>query len=181
LTTCETSDLEAFASLETNRSGTAHGLAVWFDSELVDNVQFSNKPGEAELIYGQAFFPFPHPVEVQRGDQIDLSLKADLVSGDYVWRWDTSVFTGSQCRASFTQSTLYGIPLSAEQLLKRSSGYKPTLTEAGHVRSLIMELMTADNSLEEIARRVAEQFAERYPDWKFALDDVTLVSLEFGK
>jgi protein arginine N-methyltransferase 1 len=34
----ETSDLEAFASLETNRSGTAHGLAVWFDSELVDNV-----------------------------------------------------------------------------------------------------------------------------------------------
>ena len=34
----ETGDLEATAILEANRSGTAHGFAVWFDSELIDDV-----------------------------------------------------------------------------------------------------------------------------------------------
>ncbi len=43
------------------RSGTAHGIAVWFDTELAEGVGFSNRPGETELIYGTGFFPFPRP------------------------------------------------------------------------------------------------------------------------
>ena len=179
----ETSDLETSALLEVNRSGTAHGFAVWFDSELIEDVGFSNNPSEPELIYGQGLLPLPHPVEIEQGDRIELSLKADLVRGEYVWRWDSTIFVAKslQARASFKQSTLYGVPLSPEQLRKQSAAYKPKLTEAGQVRSFIMESMTGDNSLEETARQLVERFPHRYADWKVALDDVTAVSLEFGK
>jgi protein arginine N-methyltransferase 1 len=179
----ETSDLETNALLEVNRSGTSHGFAIWFDSELIDGVGFSNNPQEPELVYGQGFFPLPHPVAIEQGDRIQLSLKANLVRGNYVWRWDTTILAGEslQPRASFRQSTLSGVPLSPVQLRKQSAGYKPTLTEAGQVRSFIMESMTGDNSLEEIATRLVERFPKRYADWKSALDDVTEVSLEFGK
>ena len=179
----ETSDLETNALLEVNRSGTAHGFAIWFDSELIDGVGFSNNPREPELIYGQAFFPLPHPVAIEQGDRIELSLKADMVRGDYVWRWDTSILAGEtlQPRATFRQSTLSGVPLSPGQLRKQSAGYKPTLTEAGQVRSFIMETMTGDNSLEDIATRLVERFPQRYADWKSALDDVAAISLEFGE
>jgi SAM-dependent methyltransferase len=179
----ETNDLETNALLEVNRSGTAHGFAVWFDSELIDGVGFSNNPREPELIYGQAFFPLPHPVAIELGDRIELRLKANLVRGNYLWRWDTTILAAEtlQPRASFRQSTLSGVPLSPNQLRKQSAGYKPTLNEAGQVRTFIMEAMTGDNSLEEIATRLVERFPKRYADWKSALDDVTAVSLEFGR
>jgi len=179
----ETSDLETNALLKVNRSGTAHGFAIWFDSELIDGVGFSNNPREPELIYGQAFFPLPHPVAIQQGDRIELSLKANMVRGDYVWRWETTILASEslQPRASFRQSTLHGVPLSPGQLRKQSAGYKPTLTEAGQVRSFIMATMTGDSSLEDIATRLVERFPKRYVDWKSALDDVTEVSLEFGE
>ena len=179
----ETGDLETTAILEANRSGTAHGFAVWFDSELIDDVGFSNHPSEPELIYGQGFFPLPYPVEIEEGDRIELSLKADLVRGDYLWRWESTIRAGesSQPRASFKQSTLYGVPLSPGKLRKQSATYRPTLTEAGQIRSFIMESMTGDNSLEEIAMNLVKRFPNRYADWKSALDEVTAVSLEFGK
>jgi protein arginine N-methyltransferase 1 len=181
--TIESTDFEANISFDVNRSGTAHGFGIWFDSDLVDEIGFSNHPREPELIYGQAFFPLEHPVEIARGDRITLSLKADFVRNNYVWRWDTSIITGenSEPRASFKQSTLYGVPLSPGQLRKQSATYKPTLTEAAKVRSFILQSMTGNNSLEEIAVRLAECFPQRYADWQSAFDDVAAVSLEFGK
>ena len=178
----ETSDLEVNVLLEADRSGTAHGFALWFDSELIDGVGFSNNPREPELIYGQGFFPLPRPVAIEQGDRIELTLKADPVRGDYVWRWDTTILAAVtlQPRASFSQSTLHGVPLSPGQLRKQSCAYKPSLTEAGQVRSFIMEAMTGDNSVEEIATRLMKRFPKRYAEWKSALDDVTEVSLEFG-
>jgi hypothetical protein len=41
--------------------------------------------------------------------------------------------------------------------------------------------MTGENSLEQIATRLAERFPNRYSDWKSAFDDVAEVSLEFGR
>jgi len=181
--TIESNDFETDISFGVDRSGTAHGFGIWFDSELVDDIGFSNHPREPELVYGQAFFPLEHPVEVEQGDRITLSLKADFVRNNYVWRWDTSIITGanSEARATFKQSTLNGVPLSPGQLRKQSATYKPTLTEAGQVRSFILESMTGSNSLEEIALRVAECFPQRYSDSKSAFDDVAAVSLEFGR
>jgi type I protein arginine methyltransferase len=165
------------------RTGTAHGLAVWFDSELIDEIGFSNHPGGPELIYGNGLFPFSHPVEVVEGDRIQVTLRADFIRDDYVWRWDTDVFAPGDSvtpRVSFKQSTFFGVPLSSEQMRKQAAGYKPALDQRGEARSFIMELMTGENSLAEIAARLAERFPSRYADWQDALDEVTEVSREFG-
>jgi SAM-dependent methyltransferase len=107
-------DVRAEISWHAGRSGTAHGLAVWFDSELTDSISFSNHPAAAETIYGIGFFPFSQPVEVLEGDRITVLLAADLVNDGYVWRWDTEVLG----KASFKQSTFFGVPLSTSQLRK---------------------------------------------------------------
>lgn len=96
------------------REGTAHGVAVWFDSELAEGIRFSNHPAAPETIYGIGFFPFTEPVEVSEGERITLRLAANLVNDGYVWRWDTDVAG----RASFKQSTFFGVPLSTSQLRK---------------------------------------------------------------
>ena len=101
-------------SWRTTRKGTAHGFIVWFDSELVDGICFSNHPAAPEMIYGSGFFPFSEPVEVAEGDHVKLQLTAKLIDDDYVWRWDTDF-----PKTSFKQSTFYGVPLS-QALLKKA-------------------------------------------------------------
>lgn len=109
-------DARAEISWRVARNGIAHGFAVWFDSELIDDVGFSNHPAAPRMIYGQGFFPFSQPVDVAEGDRIELRLAAKFVQDDYVWRWDTSFTNQERTKASFKQSTFYGVPLSAAQL-----------------------------------------------------------------
>ena len=97
------------------RNGTAHGFAVWFDSELIGDIGFSNHPAAPRMIYGQGFFPFSQPVRVFEGDHIELRLAAKFMQDDYVWRWDTDFVDQ---KTSFKQSTFYGVPLSTAQLRK---------------------------------------------------------------
>jgi protein arginine N-methyltransferase 1 len=112
----ENADVSAEISWRAERAGTAHGVAVWFDTDLTDEIGFTNRPGERELIYGQGFFPFTRPVQVKAGEQIRLTLRADFVREDYVWSWVTD-FTDQ--RIGFKQSTFYGVALSPEQLRKK--------------------------------------------------------------
>jgi protein arginine N-methyltransferase 1 len=107
-------DVHAEISWHAAREGTAHGVAVWFDSELAEGIRFSNHPGAPEMIYGSGFFPFSQPVAVSEGERISIRLAADLVNDGYVWRWDTEV----PGKASFKQSTFFGAPLSTSQLRK---------------------------------------------------------------
>ena len=117
----ESPDIRAEMSWRAARNGTAHGVAVWFDSELVDGIGFSNHPSAPEMIYGNGLFPFSEPVEVMEGDCVRLRLSAKMVHDDYVWRWDTDFFTRddeTHPKASFKQSTFFGVPLSKDQLRK---------------------------------------------------------------
>jgi protein arginine N-methyltransferase 1 len=107
-------DVRGEISWKPTRKGNAHGVAVWFDSELAEGIQFSNHPAAPETIYGIGFFPFSDPVEVVEGDRITVQLAADLVNDGYVWRWDTEI----PGKASFKQSTFFSVPLSTNQLRK---------------------------------------------------------------
>ena len=78
----------AEAMWNVSRDGIAHGIAIWFETELAQGAGFSNAPGDAELIYGAAFFPFHEAMPVAAGDRFCSSIHADLVGEDYVWLVD---------------------------------------------------------------------------------------------
>jgi type I protein arginine methyltransferase len=109
----ESADIQAEISWRAARNGTAHGFAVWFDSEFIDGVSFSNRPGTPDTIYGNGLFPFSEPVKLMEGDEIHLRLAAKVVKDDYVWRWDTDF---ERTKQRFEQSTFFGVPLSSNQL-----------------------------------------------------------------
>ena len=67
-------NVKASAGFEATRSGTLHGFTVWFESELLEGVGFTNAPGEPETIYGQGFFPLLKPVDLTSGDVVSLAL-----------------------------------------------------------------------------------------------------------
>src|SRR5207237_10627608 len=75
------------------RDGTAHGVAVWFDAELANGIAFSNHPRAPQTIYGNGLFPFTEPVDLSAGERAELRLSARMIHDDYVWRWDTDLFS----------------------------------------------------------------------------------------
>ncbi|MFY9973850.1 MAG: 50S ribosomal protein L11 methyltransferase [Chromatiaceae bacterium] len=153
-------------SWRAERHGTAHGVLVWFDAELAEGIGFSNAPGQPELIYGQAFFPLQEPVLMEGGDLVEISLRADLIDDDYVWRWDTRVSAaadGGQTKASFRQSTFYGAPLSVEGLKRREAGYTPPRSEAGEIDQYVLSLIDGRRNLSEIVEHLVARFPHRFP------------------
>lgn len=167
-------------SLRVTRSGIAHGLAVWFDTELSAGIGFSNAPSEKELIYGNVFLPFEQAVKVAADDGIDVRLEARLIGEDYAWRWDTTVISQGKAKCSFRQSTLLGAPLSISQLRKRVDGHVPSLSEEGAVTSFVLSQIDGKNSNEQITAALLENFPHRFRDYEDAFDCVVEVSEKFS-
>jgi protein arginine N-methyltransferase 1 len=176
-------DVSGTLSWTARQSVRGHGLAVWFDAELIDGVTFSNSPDSPELIYGMAFFPWQEPVELESGDKITVALEANLVGDDYIWRWNTQVQRPDRDRplkADFKQSTFFGAPLSPQSLLKRADHFVPALNEDGQIDHMILDLMDRGISLGEIATQVSERFAHRFRSWKDALSRVSDLSEKYS-
>src|SRR5262245_15439840 len=75
---------ERDVTLEVTRNGTGHGLALWFESVLVEGVELSNRPGRPQLVYGQLFLPWPEPVALHAGAAVQVYLRARLIGTDYL-------------------------------------------------------------------------------------------------
>jgi protein arginine N-methyltransferase 1 len=166
------------------RTGTGHGILVWFDAELADGIGISNAPSAPETIYGSLFFPWTQPVPLAPGQAVSVSLEAKLVENDYVWRWATCIepLKGSQDRRiHFEQSELQGEVLSLAQLHRKAADYVPHLSEEGRVCHRAFELIDGKLSLEEIAHRLATEFPLRFPRWEHALTYVGGISQEYSR
>jgi type I protein arginine methyltransferase len=102
---------------------TAHGIAVWFDWDGADGVAFSNSPLSGERhIFGQAFFPWPEPLELCPDDEVCVQLRSDAVGSDYVYGWETIVRgQNGGTKAAFHQSDFFGTVLSPDRLRRASS------------------------------------------------------------
>ena len=100
------------------KASVAHGILIWFDTELAEGIGFSNAPGETETIYGREFFPFSAEIGLDPGDSISVTLSADLVRDRSVWRWDTRVVKGGRngaTGADFRQTCLSADFYSSER------------------------------------------------------------------
>jgi type I protein arginine methyltransferase len=173
--TLEDPNLAATLRWTAERAGTGHGLVVWFDSHLTEEVGFSNAPGLPEAIYGRAFFPWTRPVAIREGDSILVELKADLVGDNYIWRWDTTIRGGGgldSVKAEFRQSDFFASLLSPAGLRKRAADHRPALGADGEYDLFILSLMDGARSSEEIAREAAGRFPDRFSGWKDALTKV---------
>ncbi len=170
-------NLRTELAFDVRAPGLGHGLAVWFDSVLAEGISFSNAPGRPELIYGQLFLPWPSAVPLEKGDLIEVLLRADLVGSDYVWRWDTHVAG----KASFQQSTFLGAPLDPTGFRKRSDRHVPAPNEACRIDRFILSRIDGKASVGEIARQAAEQFPDRFPRWEDALARVGELALRYSR
>jgi protein arginine N-methyltransferase 1 len=153
-------DVRSTCTLRPMRSGVAHGVALWFDAELVEGIGYSNAPG-ARAAARCAFFPFAAALDVTVGDRIDVALAADRDGADYIWTWTSTLHQRDTAEPkAFHQSTLFSRPL--QSVRKRNVRYVPLLNVEGAIDASILHAMTGDLTMSDIARDLVAQFPERF-------------------
>jgi protein arginine N-methyltransferase 1 len=175
-----TADLHGSMKTDVIRDGTAHGLCAWFDTQLLDDIGFSNAPDKPAAIYGQGFFPFPEPVRVERGDVVHAELRGSLVQEDDVWTWQTMV-TGRAggIKAHSRQSTFYAAAISQDGLGSLDSDARPTLGLNGDVDRFILNQLDGDTSLATVAESLRSRYPGRFQDPSSALARVTALAAAY--
>lgn len=154
------------------RSGVAHALCAWFDTELADGIGFSNAPGEPRSIYGQAWFPLD-AVPVVEAQPIDVRLDARLIGDDYVWRWSAG--------EGVEHSTVQGMPLSRSRLRKAADRHVPVLATEGKLALDALLEMRQGRSLGEIACALCDRYPGAFRDWHAALAFVGDLSARYSE
>jgi protein arginine N-methyltransferase 1 len=177
-------DFSGQIEIVVEKPATAHGMAVWFDSEIIDGAGYSNAPGEPELVYKQTFFPFLTPIRLEKGNIIRFTLRADYIFHDYVWRWNTKLFndsTSNEPLLHFEQSDFFAEPLSYERIKSNNPEGTPCISSRGKIEQVILESFTGAHSLEAIAKRIQHEFPDSFENYQEAFEKVALSARRFGQ
>jgi len=182
--TIESPDINRQLQWTIEHEGTCHGLAVWFDATLSEDSGFTNAPGQPELIYGQAFFPWQDAVKLERGDVVNVEISAKLINGSYTWLWSAKVYAGGRSekiKVNFNQSSFFASPFSLEGFRKQEAAYVPSLDHMGEIDFFLLSLMDGSNTLEEIAHQATERFPDHFKSWKNALARAGELSKKYSR
>ncbi len=164
------------------REGVAHGICLWFETTLYEEIAFSSSPALPETVYGRFFLPWLEPVTLRAGQEIDVELRADCVTGKYIWRWNTAFpAENGKPRREFRQSTFQSVTLSPETMRRRSAEFLPQLSERGHAQEWILTAMDGKTCLEEIARSATKRFPKAFRDWEEAFRVASDLSSRFAR
>ena len=175
-------DVSAKLAFRANQSGTAHGICTWFETELYEDIGFSSGPGSPVTIYGQLFLPWLEPVVIAKGQEILITLHANLVGKDYLWRWETQIAAGDgRNKVHFRQSTFQGSLASSRTLRRHAVNHIPVLTAEGQAERFLLEAMDGCASLEEIAKSAAEKFPKVYSSPEEAFERASELARKFSR
>ncbi len=159
------------------RTGTIHGLGLWFESNIDDQTTLSNAPQHPPTIYGRAIFPLSCPVDLSKSSKIRCCLRADYLDSNYTWSWNTVVEDDGITRASYKQSSFLSVPHNPVQLKKRNKHYVPTLNQRGRITVRVLDLMQSNLSIAEITSRLKYEFTDEFKTTDQALTYINDISV----
>lgn len=180
------SDPNVSAKIEfiVTRAGTAHGISVWFETVLFENIGYSTAPGNDRLAYGMAMMLFTLPVDVAEGDVVELEFKCNLLGDAYIWQWNSRFFDSASLdrpKVEFKQSTFNSNSPDFRNLRKRASNYTPLPSEEGEMLKKALQMMNGTTSLEEIARCLGAEFPALHSNWQEALGWIGKISEKYSR
>ena len=163
------------------RDAKCDGIAVWFETSLLDEIGYSTEPGEKQMIYGQAVLPWRDAIALHAGDQVAVSVSANRVERDWFWRWQMKAARAGATLYDLHQSMLGSHEFTPERLRKMASNYRPSLSCEGEVEYMILGLMKDGLALKDIAERIRERFPQTFHDTQSALDRVADISCRYSR
>ncbi|WP_455243341.1 hypothetical protein, partial [Petrachloros mirabilis] len=144
-------EIETELSVYAQRKGKLHGLAGWFNAELMPGLSISNGPNDKASHWGLAFFPIDKPVFVDRGNRIAAKVQS-TGNGEY-WNWRVEV--NGQV---FEHSSRRGSLQSAAAPPALSPNLTPSLSPRGEIERFVLSRFDGQHRIGELASELLHQF-----------------------
>lgn len=132
-----------------------HGLAYWFDLELVSGIALSNAPGTVPASWGQVYLPCDPPLSVPPAGEmsavVDVEHAGDAAPGYLAWR----LVVGDATRRGHEFASA---PAALADVAARSPDGIPELTVRGAFEAHVLALVDGRRSLGEIAAAVGAAY-----------------------
>jgi len=170
-------------SLKSLGTGTAHGILLWFNSNLTGDIRLINSPEvKGSKVYGKGFLPFSRPLKLNTGTRIEVELSASLNVDSYIWSWKTKFFNKytKVPFAEFKQSTFLNKLISPEEFVKKAPGYKTSLNARGLMELDLMKMFNKKYSNEKAAVMLIKKHPGKFKNIDEALQYVGLLSLKYS-
>jgi hypothetical protein len=147
------------AALRIERDGVVHGLAGWFDCELAQDVWMTNSPlAERPIDRPQAFLPLGDGVRVRAGDRVTATIMTRPFDRMTAWAAEFES-TGER----LTHSTLQGMLLSPEDLVRSDPSRVPRLSPEGRARMTVLGYCDGRRSIRDIEEAVRRDHPGLFP------------------
>jgi protein arginine N-methyltransferase 1 len=142
------------------------GIASWFDAELVPGVGFSSGPSNERSVYDCGWLPLERPLDVRKGDVLDVRLRAKHDGADYVWAWDTTLRPNDRAapEVRLRQSNLLSLLLSASRRAHRAASFAPAPLRDARAMADSITLADGRRTLGEIGRELMVREPGRFRD-----------------
>jgi protein arginine N-methyltransferase 1 len=164
------------------RAARGHGVLIWFETKLYEDIGFSSAPGNPKSVYSHMLLPWLEPLLLSAGQDVHLDLHADLVGADYIWRWETKTCDSKSGKVHhFKQSTLQGALLSAQSLRKHAADFVPTLSPEGEAERWLLQAIDGSTPLQAIAEHASQRFPNVFRRTEDAFRRVTLLVERFSR
>jgi len=172
-------DVGGTVTLRTNRAGTGHGLALWFDATLTHEDRFSTQPG-TRCVYSRAFFPWPSPVVLEAGAVIEARISAVQVGDDYTFSW-TSRFPGNPGvpGGEFHQTDFFSLVRMGD-LLTGEDHRPKKVGPRGLATARALELLSSGASVGEVATTLLQVFPGQFRSREAALFAVRAIVRKYA-
>ena len=145
--------------LDIERDGVLDGVGGWFDCELAEGVWMSNSPLAGKPIdRSQVFLPIGESVPVHAGDRIKASLMVRPAENLIAW-----VVEVPSAGRRFSQSTLHGMLLSPEDMLRANPERVPRRNGASLARELVLGYCDGRRTVREIEEVVLLRHPGLFP------------------
>lgn len=173
---------QAVLELPVTRNAVGHGLGIWFETKLVDEIGYSTGPSSGETVYGHLFLPWLEPISLTEGEVCSVDLRSHLVASDYIWQWETNLpATSGHKQVRFRQSTFYGSLFPPSLLHKRAVDFVPVLNEVGQAERWILGAMNGNKALENIAAEAARLFPHVFRRTEDAFNQAAEIAEKFSR
>lgn len=172
-------DVSSSFTLTASRAAPAHGLLVWFDTELAGGQGFSNAPDQSKRIYGQLFLPFERPVAMAQGDTARIDMDFQLAGDQYNKTWKTRFVRAGEADLSFSQSLALADFITADDLRRRSGGYRPQFSARLDLDQYCLSRFDGATSQATIAHDVMNRIPGRFATETEALGYVAALAARY--